>query len=147
MGSRRKARELALQALYQHDISDDPASKLARDLHHRYHGSEEAEALSFAAALVKSVLDHRAALDGLIEAAAKNWRMDRMAVIDRNILRLGVAQLLHFSDEVPPKVAIDEAIELAKRYGDDESGRFINGILDRIFRESKASGEAAPPAK
>jgi N utilization substance protein B len=136
MGARRKARELALQALYQHDISADPASKLALDLHRRYHESEADEALSFAAALVKSVLDHRAELDGLIEAAAKNWRMERMAVIDRNILRLGVAQLLHFGDEVPPKVAIDESIELAKRYGDDESGRFINGILDRIFRES-----------
>lgn len=146
MGARRKARELALQALYQHDIAEDTAAKLARDLHHRYHDSEDAETLSFAAALVKSVIDHRPALDGLIEAAAKNWRMERMAVIDRNILRLGAAQLLHFGDDVPPKVAIDESIELAKRYGDDESGRFINGILDRIFRESKQPGDDAPSA-
>ncbi|MDI6740501.1 MAG: transcription antitermination factor NusB, partial [Candidatus Edwardsbacteria bacterium] len=136
MGARRKARELALQALYQNDIAGDPASKLAADLHRRYHGSEDSKTLSFAAALVKTALDHKPELDKLIESAAKNWRMERMAVIDRNILRLGAVQLFYIREEVPPKVAIDESIELAKRYGDDESARFVNGILDRIFHES-----------
>ncbi|MRR10512.1 transcription antitermination factor NusB [bacterium] len=140
MGARRLARELALQALYQHDIAADPAAKLARDLHQRYHDTAGTEALSFAAALVKAVLDHRPELDRLIESSAQNWRMERMAVIDRNILRLGAAQLLHCRDQVPPKVAIDESIELAKRYGDEQSGRFINGILDRIFRDLPADG-------
>lgn len=138
MGARRLARELALQALYQHDIAADPAAKLAKDLHQRYQGSADAEVLSFAAALVTVVLDHRPALDRLIEGAAQNWRIERMAVIDRNILRLGAAQLLHCRDQVPPKVAIDESIELAKRYGDDQSGRFINGILDKIYRDLPA---------
>jgi N utilization substance protein B len=137
MGARRTGRELALQALYQHDIAGDHYAKLATDLQQRYRGSEEAETLAFAAELVRAVLEHLAELDGLIEGAARNWRMARMAVIDRNILRLGVAQLLHFKDQVPPKVAIDEAIELAKRFGDDESGRFVNGILDRIYRETR----------
>ncbi len=136
MGVRRTARELALQAIYQHDITGDPPPKLAQDLHRRHHGEVDAEALSFAAALVRAVLDHRDELDRLIEAAAENWRMERMAVIDRSILRLGSAQLLHLRGEVPPRVAIDEAIELAKRYGDDGSGRFVNGVLDRIYRES-----------
>ena len=140
MGVRRAARELALQALYQHDIAGDPPAKLAADLHQRYHESEEPEALAFAAELVTVVLGHQAELDGLIETAASNWRMSRMAVIDRNILRLGAAQLLHCRGQVPPMVAIDEAIELAKRFGDDESGRFVNGILDRIYRESSPAG-------
>ncbi|HTY07848.1 MAG TPA: transcription antitermination factor NusB [Candidatus Edwardsbacteria bacterium] len=142
MGARRAARELALQALYQHDLADDPPAKLAADLHRRYGGTEQAESLAFAAELVRAVLEHRAELDGLIEGAARNWRMARMAVIDRNILRLGAAQLLHFRGQVPPKVAIDEAIELAKRFGDDESGRFVNGILDRIYRESGGADPA-----
>ncbi|MCU0606892.1 MAG: transcription antitermination factor NusB [Candidatus Edwardsbacteria bacterium] len=141
MGARRLARELALQALYQHDIAADPVAKLARDLHRRYHETADPEALSFAAALVRTVLDHRPELDRLIAGSAQNWRMDRMAVIDRNILRLGAAQLLHCRDQVPPKVAIDESIELAKRYGDDQSGRFINGILDRIFRDLPGHGD------
>jgi transcription antitermination protein NusB len=147
MGARRKARELALQALYQHDIAGDPPAKLAADLHQRYHDSEDPEALAFAAQLVTIVLGHIAELDALIEGAARNWRMARMAVIDRNILRLGAAQLLHCRAEVPPKVAIDESIELAKHFGDDESGRFVNGILDRIYREScdgTAPTSAAP---
>jgi len=137
MGSRRTGRELALQALYQHDIAGDPFAKLAADLHQRYHDAEQDESLAFAAELVKAALEHQAELDGLIEGATRNWRMARMAVIDRNILRLGTAQLLHFREQVPPKVAIDEAIELAKRFGDDESGRFVNGILDRIYRETR----------
>ena len=144
MGARRTGRELALQALYQHDIAGGHYAKLAADLQQRYQDSEQSEALAFAAELVKAVLEHRAELDGLIEGAARNWRMARMAVIDRNILRLGSAQLLHFKDQVPPRVAIDEAIELAKRFGDDESGRFANGILDRIYRETR--GDQRPPA-
>jgi transcription antitermination factor NusB len=143
MGARRAARELALQALYQHDLAGDPPAKLAADLHHRYGSKEQAESLAFAAELVGAVLAHQAELDGLIEGAARNWRMSRMAVIDRNILRLGAAQLLHCREQVPPKVAIDESIELAKRFGDDDSGRFVNGILDRIYRESDAAGTAS----
>ncbi|HAD81029.1 MAG: transcription antitermination factor NusB [Candidatus Edwardsbacteria bacterium RIFOXYD12_FULL_50_11] len=133
MGSRRKSRELALQALYQVDLTGDLAEKALYDLKHR--NPEDPEMVEFSGVLVNAVITNLDSIDRVIIKAAQNWTMDRMALIDRNIIRLGVAQLQHLEEQVPPKVAIDESIELAKKFGDEESGRFINGVLDKIFKD------------
>ncbi len=132
MSSRRKSRELALQALYQMELAGDRAEEAIYDLRQRCPGDEEAA--EFSARLIRAVAEHRQEIDRLAGQAAQNWRLDRMAVVDRNLIRLGAAQLLYLRDQVPPKVAIDESIELAKRYGDQESGRFVNGVLDSIYK-------------
>ncbi|MDQ7798430.1 MAG: transcription antitermination factor NusB [Candidatus Edwardsbacteria bacterium] len=133
MGSRRKSRELALQALYQVDVTGDLVEKALYDLKHR--NPEDPEMVEFSGVLVNAVITNLDSIDRVIVKAAQNWTIDRMALIDRNIIRLGVAQLQHLEEQVPPKVAIDESIELAKKFGDEESGRFINGVLDKIFKD------------
>lgn len=133
MGSRRKSRELALQALYQVDLTGDLAEKALYDLKHR--NPEDPEMVEFSGILVNIVIANLDSIDQVIMKAAQNWTIDRMALIDRNIIRLGVAQLQYLEAQVPPKVAIDESIELAKKFGDEESGRFINGVLDKIFKD------------
>ncbi len=144
MGRRHRARELALQALYLMEYSDQgPELALAEVQRLSDPGPEDSE---FIAQLLATVQQHQEELDRAIEQAADNWSLERMATVDRNILRLGAAQLRFLSETVPPKVAIDESIELAKNYGEDDSGRFINGVLDRIYRDLKprTGREAAP---
>jgi len=129
MKKRTRARELALQFLYQLDLlGDDLLSEAAGFLR-----SEEPDrtAREFATQLVQGVADHRSELDDEIRAVAQNWEIARMAVIDRNVLRMAAFELFHCPD-VPPKVAINEAIELGKRFSTQNSGAFINGILDKI---------------
>lgn len=141
MGKRRQARVLALKALYLMEYSEaGPAEAVAE-----VEGFEGAgEGLrDFALRMVAAVRDNRGAIDRMMVEAADNWSLERMAVVDRNIMRLGAAQILFLGDEVPPKVAIDESIELAKEYGEEESSRFINGILDRIYRDMKKDGTGA----
>ena len=92
------------------------------------------ETQRFARELVDGVLEHRSEIDERIKSVAENWDLARMAVVDRNVLRLGVYELVHRRD-IPPKVTINEAIDLAKRYGTAESGTFVNGILDRIMSQ------------
>lgn len=128
MGQRRRAREYALQLLFQIDLTGDSVG----DALERFWPSLEAEegVRSFAERLVKGVLAEREAIDRQIVDAAEHWRIERMAVVDRNVLRLAVFELNARED--PPPVVIDEAIEVAKRFGSEESGGFINGILDTI---------------
>lgn len=95
--------------------------------------------VDFARRLVLGVQRNRSELDLLIRRASKHWRLERMAMVDRSILRLAVYEMLHLED-VPPKVAIDEALELAKRYGAKESGAFINGVLDQIYNDLLKEG-------
>ncbi len=147
MGTRRKAREFALQILYQIDaqeLSGAAADAQALALYWRNFASatdgDEAreidpEAHAFAEKLVKGVREHQTELDALIQKASKNWRLERMARVDRNLLRLALYELKHNSDDVPAKVAINEAIEIAKRFGTSESSAFVNGILDRCREE------------
>lgn len=138
MGRRRKARELALQLLYQLDVQgeDDPEPHFD-DFWLRH--PVDPEAREFAESLVRGTKMHEAKIDELIARYAENWEMDRMAVVDRNILRQAVFELL-WETAVPPKVAINEALEVAKKFSTHESSRFINGILDRIHKEhAKAS--------
>ena len=132
MSTRRNGRAYALQLLYARD--GDPATDVtgavaawASDLEL----GVDADAQAFASSLVAAASDHAAKLDELIAASSKNWRIDRMSRVDRNILRLGACELLAFRD-VPVKVVINEAVELAKRFGTAESSAFVNGVLDRI---------------
>jgi N utilization substance protein B len=133
VGKRRKARELALQFLYQLDLrgETDPAA-CAPEFWGRH--PVDAEVREFADALVRGTMVHREKIDELIEAYALHWDLERMAVVDRNILRAGVFELL-WAAQTPPKVVINEAIEVAKKFGTEDSSRFINGILDRIHKE------------
>jgi transcription antitermination factor NusB len=133
MGKRRKAREVALQFLYELDVhaEDDPAAR-ERDFWARH--ALAADARGFSETLVRGTKTHQAKIDQTIAHCAEHWDLDRMAVVDRNILRLAVYELL-WGVEVPPKVAINEAIEISKKFGTKESSRFINGVLDKIHRD------------
>lgn len=128
MNVRRKARETALQALYKLDISAGSAIEKDLELEELAPGTE---ARRYCEALVGGVSSRLAELDSEIEKHSENWTISRMSIVDRNILRIAVWELL-YSAEVPYKVVIDEAVELAKRFGTDESGPFINGIVDRV---------------
>ena len=126
---RTKARERAVQALYQLDVT---ASDLDEALARFWRSFEpvEREVRELAEALVRGVAENRREIDDAIEEASSNWRLDRMARVDRNVLRLAVWELLR--TDVPVKVVINEAIELGKKYGSESSGAFINGVLDRV---------------
>jgi len=127
MGVRRRGRELALQMLYQRELA-------GTDVEQIFHDFEELKqappmAGRFAVELVRGVVERLAALDGAIASQADHWRLQRMAAVDRNILRLALYELL-FNPETPPAVVIDEAVEVAKRFGSERSSQFVNGILD-----------------
>jgi N utilization substance protein B len=132
LGRRRKSREFALQVLYQLNITKQDALQVLTQFegHFLSHG----EADEFLKCLVLGVLEHFSELDRLIEKYSENWRLDRINIIDRNILRMALFELL-YCEEIPPKVTINEAIDLGKRYGSEDSGSFINGILDQIQNE------------
>ena len=132
MGKRRKSRELTLQVLYQLDVTpQDPPRVLAQ---FQQHFSPDEEKDEFLESLVLGVLKHSEEIDRLIERYSANWRLDRMSIIDRNLLRMATYELL-YCDDIPPKVTLNEAIDLAKQYGSEDSGSFINGILDGIQKE------------
>ena len=131
MRRRTQARECALKILYQIEITKAPPAEAEANFWE--HNLVEAPVRLFAGELVTGAMAHREMIDALLAKHADNWALDRMAVIDRNVLRLGVFELLHV-EQVPPKVAINEAVEMAKRYGGEESGKFVNGILDTIHK-------------
>jgi len=140
MRNRTKAREHALQMLYQMDIRHVRPEQILAEFWQDQEPLEEVK--TFADHLFVGTAERLETIDVMISTHADNWNLKRMAVIDRNILRLGVFELLHV-DDVPPKVCINEAIELAKRFGDAESGKFVNGILDAIH---KASNRTVTPS-
>jgi N utilization substance protein B len=129
MGSRHQARERALQILFQYDIHRKPGVWLD-EFWKPLKADEETKV--FAERLVEGVLDKKKELDALIGKHATNWKVSRMPIVDRNILRAGVYELI-WMDEVPAKVTMNEAIELAKSFGDDEASKFVNGILDKVL--------------
>ncbi|MBI1911191.1 MAG: transcription antitermination factor NusB [Deltaproteobacteria bacterium] len=132
MNIRRKARETALQVLYRVDIADISLGEgFEAEMEELAPGTE---ARRYCEVLVHGVLDNRRKLDSTIERYSENWTIERMAVVDRNVLRVAVYELQYCKD-IPYKVIIDEAVELAKRFGSDESGAFINGILDKIRKD------------
>jgi len=129
MGSRRKGREAALQMLYQMDVSGVGAEDALR-LYWTHLGTNR-EGEDFANLLVRGYEDAQAAIDELIREVSHHWRLERMARVDRNILRLACFELLRLKD-VPRRVTLNEAVELAKRFGSEGSPGFVNGVLDRI---------------
>jgi N utilization substance protein B len=131
MGSRRQARERAIQVLFQWDIHG--ASDYWLDDFWTQHPSSPEER-KFVERIVDSVRDHRDELDELIARHATNWKVSRMPIVDRSILRAALSELLWMPD-VPAKVTVNEAIELAKEFADDETKRFVNGILDQILKD------------
>ncbi|HXK18822.1 MAG TPA: transcription antitermination factor NusB [Polyangiaceae bacterium] len=129
MGARTTAREAALQMLFAIDATGNDVDQAISDFWRELPG--DAEGREYADQLVRGVREGAEKLDERIRAASQNWRLERMARIDRNALRLGTYELLTRTD-VPRAVVLDEAVELAKRFGGDESSKFVNGVLDRI---------------
>ena len=155
MGTRREARERAVQFLFQHDLN--PPEHLEEDLNSFWSSqradaiaeekgparwnepvavetpptAEEAEIRLFADPLIRGTVEHRDAIDEHIVARAKNWDLKRMAVVDRNVIRLAVYEML-YREDIPPVVSINEAVDIAKKFSTEDSGKFVNGILDKI---------------
>jgi N utilization substance protein B len=126
IGSRREARETALGLLYEADLrGESPSETLARQV---------VPPIEYAGALVAGVAEHMEQIDGLLRSVAHDWSLERMAVLDRAVLRLGTYELVHRPD-VPTGAVVDEAVELAKQYSTDDSGRFVNGILGALARQ------------
>ncbi|HDQ00053.1 MAG TPA: transcription antitermination factor NusB [bacterium] len=132
MSDRRKARELALCALYAYEFSKNPLAQIKQEqIESRI---SEKKVTSFAKHLVDLTVKSQSELDEMIKQKALNWEFGRIAIIDKIILRMSVCEFLNFPD-IPPKVSIDEAIEISKKYSTEKSGKFINGILDSILAE------------
>jgi len=132
MGARTTAREAAVQMLYALEASDEPLDHVIRDFWRETPG--DAEGRPYADEMVRGVAVSRDDLDSRITRASDNWRLERMTRVDRNVLRLGTYELCHRHD-VPRAVILDESVELAKRFGTEESGKFVNGVLERVANE------------
>ena len=143
MARRSRAREVALQVLFQDDINPpDTAATTARFLESRL---KHPELIEFAKSLIAGVRRNREELDGILRKIASNWSLERMATTDRNIMRLGAYEIIY--SETPGRVAINEAVELAKRFGSAQSSQFVNGILDKILSgyQQGSPGEVQNP--
>jgi transcription antitermination protein NusB len=149
MGIRRAGRIITLQSLYQIEIAEKEWKDVEIFIDNyqtlKLDGEEKADEFlekskDFAKDLVKGVLNHLKEIDEIIPRYLKNWKYERILSIDRNILRMGVSELI-FRADIPYKVTINEMIELAKRFGDEKSGGFVNGVLDNIFKNEKSNYE------
>lgn len=141
MGVRREGREAAVQYLYLRDLNGDS------DLpgYYKFRGLSPS-ARRFCDALVQGVIEHQQTIDEAIRKNTQNYELARISVVDRNVLRVAIYEMLH-CPEIPPVVSINEAIEIAKKYSTEESGRFVNGVLDQVLsalnRPARTSGQAA----
>lgn len=142
MATRQLARSIVLQSLYEWDFYDHKADLtkiLERNLEDFGPGIDEPE---FAWRILKGVIEHQKEIDKIISKAAPEWPIEQISIIDRNALRIGLYELLYADkEEVPPKVAINEAIEIAKNYGGPNSGRFINGVLGTVYKQMQESNQ------
>ena len=143
MSSRHLARSIVLQSLYEFDFKKDKNPNLEniikRNMEEFGQGIEEND---FINNLIKGVLSKQSQIDQIIEKSAPEWPLEQITIVDRNVLRMGIYELLFGNkEEVPPKVAINEAIELAKSYGGESSGRFVNGVLGTIYREMEKTNQ------
>ena len=129
MGTRRQARELAMQALFYMDMQNNVSLQMLENFCGNFPPSKKAQ--PFFLKLVNGVLEERGEIDALIEKFSKNWKISRMACVDRNVMRIAVYELL-YCDDIPAKVSINEAVDVGKKFGTEESGAFINGIMDSI---------------
>ena len=145
IGSRRKARALALQVLYAEDVAPGNVDQAVASYGERFELDVDDDAREFAQVLARAATRDAAAVDAAITSASRNWRLERMAKVDRNILRLAVGELMNVK-ATPVKVVINEAVELAKRFGTSESPAFVNGVLDRAAQALGRRDEDAPPS-
>ena len=139
MGTRRKSRELALQMLFQSDMGKQDAEQVRRTFWAE-HGATSAEVRGFADDLFRVATDRVTEIDRLIEKHAEHWRRERMAAVDRNLLRAAVAELLAYK-ETPRAVVINEALEIARKFSSPESVHFVNGVLDSVGKELEGSAQ------
>lgn len=128
---RRPARELALQALFQAEFSTPaPLASFLGLYEERF----PSDALEYAQTLVEGVLKHKPEIDALIQAHSRHWKIERIALVEKNILRVAIFEMKFSAEQLKPSIAIDEAVEIAKKYGSTEAGSFVNGILDQTYR-------------
>ncbi len=132
MGKRRSSRELALKFLYQFELNEGNIDEQMKSFLEQNSSSNEIEV--FMKELIEAVIKQKKEIDEIVQKFSDNWVLDRMTVIDRNILRIGTCEFL-FNFSTPPKVVINEAVDIAKKYGNEDSPEFINGILDKIYKE------------
>jgi N utilization substance protein B len=132
MGKRRKAREIVLQSLYEAEFSDLSSEEILENQTDRR--SSSSDTVEYARELLSATLANIETLDGKIALVLKNWEMGRISLVDKNILRFALSEILYFP-QVPSKVIINEAIEIAHKYSSQDAGKFVNGILDRFVRE------------
>ena len=145
MRKRTQARECALQMLYQIDLTGGNLKEIFHDYWETNPTSQDVR--EFTERVVKGTLDYQKDIDETLVKYTENWHLNRMAVVDRNILRFATFELL-YADDIPPKVAINEAVNLAKKYSQIESGKFVNGVLDKISHsESKRSNSSSNQSK
>lgn len=146
MGARHRGREIALQILYQVDVSGLPTDMALEVFKKNF--TVKKESWAFAENLANGIFKNNSEIDALIENQSEHWKLSRMTVTDRNILRLAVFEM-KFREDIPSKVTLNEAIELGKKYGTEESGAFINGILDKMYqsRYSDTDDQSAPTTK
>ena len=133
---RTQARECALQILYQYEMNPEPMPEILKKFWSQQDETFSAEIRAFAEKLALGTVEHQAEIDKVVERHADNWELSRMAMIDRNIMRFATYELLYLAD-VPPKVTLNEAVNLAKKFSQEESGKFVNGILDKINHTEK----------
>lgn len=133
MGNRRFSRELVVQFLYLTEMNEGEIEDQLK-VFWENNSCKDEDVRSFAEDILRDILDHKEEIDLQVEKYSDNWTLSRMAVIDRNLLRMAASELM-YSKTVPPKVAIDEAVEIAKKFGTADSPDFINGVLDRILKE------------
>jgi N utilization substance protein B len=136
VGKRRKAREIVLQSLYEAEFSDSPSDELVAQQAGRRSSSDET--VAFARALFAKTLENKDHLDAIIRSSLENWEMGRVSLVDKNILRFALCEILYFPD-IPPKVIVNEAIEIAHKYSSADAGRFVNGVLDRFLKEFRGT--------
>ncbi len=137
MGTRRRARELALQLLYQFELTDASPEDMQAGFDEWRNASDSVR--EFADNLLRGTLDRLAEIDEELVHQTTHWRLERLAAVDRNILRLAIFELI-FETDTPHAVVIDEAIEIAKKFGSKDSGRFVNGVLDGFVKRRSAAG-------
>jgi N utilization substance protein B len=141
MANRHLSRTIAMQTLFEWDFNDKQKADLEPILKRiTADVSGEYEDEGFAKSIVEGVLKNREEIDGLITKYATDWPLDQITIVDRNVLRIGVFEL-KYNDEIPSKVAINEAIEIAKKFGGESSGKFVNGVLGAIFKELEKEGK------
>ena len=143
MANRHLSRSIAMQSLYEWDFKGKESKQLKEIVENNIEGfGPGLEESDFVWQIVNGVVDNLAKIDKIIEKSAPEWPLDQITIVDRNVLRIGLCELLFGKrEEVPPKVAINEAIELAKTFGGDSSGKFINGVLGTVYREIGEPGK------